>query len=40
VTSFLFRLHPVDMVYAGPTFWPRSSRGSSGVLPEIHCGCA
>ena len=21
VTSFLFRLHPVDMVYAGPTFW-------------------
>jgi FAD/FMN-containing dehydrogenase len=22
VTSFLFRLHPVDMVTAGPTFWP------------------
>jgi FAD/FMN-containing dehydrogenase len=22
VTSFLFRLHPVDMVHAGPTFWP------------------
>jgi FAD/FMN-containing dehydrogenase len=22
VTSFLFRLHPVDTVYAGPTFWP------------------
>jgi FAD/FMN-containing dehydrogenase len=22
VTSFLFRLHPVKMVYAGPTFWP------------------
>jgi hypothetical protein len=22
VTSFLFRLHPVDMVSAGPTFWP------------------
>jgi FAD/FMN-containing dehydrogenase len=21
VTSFLFRLHPVDMVYAGPIFW-------------------
>jgi FAD/FMN-containing dehydrogenase len=21
-TSFLFRLHPVDTVYAGPTFWP------------------
>ncbi|HET9177164.1 MAG TPA: FAD-binding oxidoreductase [Terriglobia bacterium] len=21
VTSFLFRLHPVDTVYAGPTFW-------------------
>jgi FAD/FMN-containing dehydrogenase len=22
VTSFLFRAHPVQMVYAGPTFWP------------------
>jgi FAD/FMN-containing dehydrogenase len=22
VTSFLFRLNPVDSVYAGPTFWP------------------
>jgi FAD/FMN-containing dehydrogenase len=22
VTSFLFRLHPVDQVVAGPTFWP------------------
>jgi FAD/FMN-containing dehydrogenase len=22
VTSFLFRLHPVDQVLAGPTFWP------------------
>jgi FAD/FMN-containing dehydrogenase len=22
VTSFVFRLHPVKMVYAGPTFWP------------------
>jgi len=22
VTSFLFRLHPVQMVTAGPTFWP------------------
>jgi FAD/FMN-containing dehydrogenase len=22
VTSFLFRLHPVNMVSAGPTFWP------------------
>ncbi|HEX9772711.1 MAG TPA: FAD-binding oxidoreductase [Steroidobacteraceae bacterium] len=22
VTSFLFRLHPVKMVFAGPTFWP------------------
>ncbi len=22
VTSFLFRLHPVKMVHAGPTFWP------------------
>jgi FAD/FMN-containing dehydrogenase len=21
-TSFLFRLHPVETVYAGPTFWP------------------
>lgn len=21
-TSFLFRLHPVDTVFAGPTFWP------------------
>jgi len=22
VTSFLFRMNPVDMVHAGPTFWP------------------
>ncbi len=22
VTSFFFRLNPVDMVHAGPTFWP------------------
>ena len=22
VTSFLFRTHPIKMVYAGPTFWP------------------
>src|SRR5213075_2375371 len=22
VTSFLFRLHPVDIVYAGPMLWP------------------
>jgi hypothetical protein len=22
VTSFLFKLHPVNTVYAGPTFWP------------------
>ena len=22
VTSFLFRLHPIDTVYAGPMFWP------------------
>jgi hypothetical protein len=22
VTSFLFRLHPVDVVVGGPTFWP------------------
>jgi FAD/FMN-containing dehydrogenase len=22
ITSFLFRLHPVDIVTAGPTFWP------------------
>ena len=22
VTSFLFRVHPVETVYAGPTFWP------------------
>lgn len=22
VTSFLFKLHPIDTVYAGPTFWP------------------
>jgi FAD/FMN-containing dehydrogenase len=25
VTSFLFRLHPVDTVIAGPTFWPLES---------------
>jgi FAD/FMN-containing dehydrogenase len=27
VTSFLFRLHPVAMVVAGPTFWPLESAG-------------
>ncbi len=27
VTSFLFRLHPVDTVYAGPTFWPLEQAG-------------
>ena len=27
VTSFLFRLHPVDMVVAGPTFWPLERAG-------------
>src|SRR5438477_284716 len=25
VTSFTFRLHPIDTVYAGPTFWPVES---------------
>ncbi len=27
VTSFLFRLHPVNMVVAGPTFWPLDRTG-------------
>jgi FAD/FMN-containing dehydrogenase len=27
VTSFLFRLHEVDMVVAGPTFWPVEQAG-------------
>jgi len=27
VTSFLFKLHPVDTVVAGPTFWPLESAG-------------
>lgn len=27
VTSFLFRLHPVSMVVAGPTFWPLEKAG-------------
>lgn len=27
VTSFLFRLHPVDTVVAGPTFWPLERAG-------------
>jgi FAD/FMN-containing dehydrogenase len=27
VTSFLFRLHPVDTVVAGPTFWPLEQAG-------------
>lgn len=27
VTSFLFRLHPVSMVVAGPTFWPLEAAG-------------
>lgn len=27
VTSFLFKLHPVDTVYAGPTFWPMEETG-------------
>jgi FAD/FMN-containing dehydrogenase len=29
VTSFLFRLHPVKIVHAGPTFWPIEQ------LPEV-----
>jgi len=29
VTSFLFRLHPVSMVVAGPTFWPMEQ------VPEV-----
>ena len=27
VTSFVFRLHAVDMVFAGPTFWPLEQAG-------------
>lgn len=27
VTSFLFRLHPIDIVVAGPTFWPLERAG-------------
>ena len=27
VTSFLFRLHPIDTVVAGPTFWPLERSG-------------
>jgi FAD/FMN-containing dehydrogenase len=27
VTSFLFRAHPVSMVYAGPVFWDQSQAG-------------
>jgi len=27
VTSFLFQAHPVDMVVAGPTFWPLADAG-------------
>jgi FAD/FMN-containing dehydrogenase len=39
VTSFTFRLHPVDMVIAGPTFWPIEDAAEvlkwyRGFLPE------
>ena len=36
VTSFLFRLHEVGTVVAGPTFWPieRRRRGARG-LPRV-----
>ncbi len=27
VTAFLFRLHPINMVQAGPTFWPLEQSG-------------
>ena len=30
VTSFLFKLHPISMVYAGPTAWPQE-------LPALSC---
>jgi FAD/FMN-containing dehydrogenase len=33
VTSFLFRLHPVDTVFAGPTLWPLEQ--SSDVLKQF-----
>ena len=37
VTSFLFRLHPVDQVVAGPMFWPleRSRRGHA-LVSRLH----
>ena len=39
VTAFMFRLHPVGTVLAGPMFWPleQAERGDAG-LPRVHPG--
>lgn len=34
VTSFLFKLHPVDTVYGGPTFWPLEKNCRSDALVQ------
>ena len=37
VTSFLFRLHPVDTVYAGPMLWPLERAAERDALvPRLH----
>jgi FAD/FMN-containing dehydrogenase len=40
VTSFEFRLHPVKIVNAGPTFWPieQTPEVYEGI-PGIHSRC-
>ena len=33
VTSFMFRAHPVSMVYAGPIFWDQKNMDSPEAQP-------
>src|SRR5512132_3525528 len=41
VTSFLFRLHDVGTVVAGPTFWPVQQVGGGAVrVPRLPAQCA
>ena len=37
VTSFLFRLHPISMVYGGPMLWDLDQgRGGAALVPRLH----
>ncbi len=38
VTAFTFRLHPVDNVVAGPTFWPHRA-GRRGAARPTASSC-